>query len=44
MSFTDQLVAQGHSLKEVSELAMKAALPLFDGMIKLGVIPQELND
>jgi len=44
MSFTDQLVAQGHNLKEVSELAMKAALPLFDGMIKLGVIPQELND
>jgi len=44
MSFTDQLVAQGHNLKEVSELAMKAALPLFDGMVKLGVIPQELND
>ena len=44
MSFTDQLVAQGHDLKQVSELALKAALPLFDGMIKLGVIPKELND
>ncbi len=44
MSFTDQLVAQGYDLKQVSELALKAALPLFDGMIKLGVIPKELED
>lgn len=43
MSFTDQLVAQGHDLKDVSELALKAALPLFDGMIKLGIIPSELT-
>jgi hypothetical protein len=44
MSFTDSLVQQGFDLKTVSELSMKAALPLFQGMLELGIKPAELKD
>jgi prophage antirepressor-like protein len=38
MSFTDNLVLKGFDLKTVSELSLRAALPLFEGMIELGAI------
>jgi len=44
MSFTDDLVKKGFDLKTVSELSLKAAMPLFRGMIEIGAIPAELND
>lgn len=44
MSFTDSLVKNGFDLKTVSELSMKAAIPLFEGMIELGFTPSELNN
>jgi len=44
MSFTDSLTQQGFDLKTVSELALKAAVPLFQGMIELGIRPAELDD
>lgn|SRR5574343_131170 len=44
MSFTDSLVKKGFDLKTCSELSLKAALPLFQGMIELGAVPKELND
>lgn len=37
MSFTDSLVKQGFDLKTVSELTKKAAIPLFEGMMELGI-------
>jgi len=43
MSFTDSLVKKGFDLKTVSELSLKAAVPLFQGMIELGITPSELN-
>jgi len=43
MSFTDSLVKKGFDLNTVSELSLKAAVPLFQGMIELGVKPSELN-
>jgi len=43
MSFTDSLVAKGFDLKSVSELALKSAVPLFQGMIELGMKPSELE-
>lgn len=43
MSFTDSLVKQGFDLKTVSELSLKSAVPLFQGMIELGANPAELN-
>jgi len=43
MSFTDELVRKGFDLKTVSELSMKCAVPLFEGMIELGLHPKELN-
>lgn len=43
MSFTDYLVKNGFDLKTVSELSMKAALPLFQGMIELGAIKNDLD-
>jgi len=43
MSFTDDLVRKGFDLKTVSELSLKCAVPLFQGMIELGAIPKELN-
>lgn len=43
MSFTDSLVKQGFDLKTVSELSLKAAVPLFQGMIELGMMPKELE-
>lgn len=43
MSFTDSLVQKGFDLKTVSELSLKAAVPLFQGMIELGVVPAELK-
>lgn len=44
MSFTDSLVKQGFDLKTVSELAIKSAVPLFQGMIELGITPKELSE
>jgi prophage antirepressor-like protein len=43
MSFTDSLVKKGFDLKTVSELSLKSAVPLFQGMIELGVKPDELD-
>jgi prophage antirepressor-like protein len=43
MSFTDSLVSKGFDLKTVSELSLKAAVPLFQGMIELGITPLELK-
>lgn len=43
MSFTDSLVKKGFDLKTVSELSLKSAVPLFQGMIELGIKPQELK-
>jgi len=43
MSFTDSLVQKGFDLKTVSELSMKSAVPLFQGMIELGITPKELE-
>ncbi len=43
MSFTDSLVKKGFDLKTVSELSLKAAVPLFQGMIELGIRPAELE-
>lgn len=43
MSFTDSLVSKGFDLKTVSELSLKAAVPLFQGMIELGIKPKELE-
>lgn len=43
MSFTDSLVAKGFDLKTISELSLKAAVPLFQGMIELGIKPKELE-
>ena len=42
MSFTDDLVNKGFDLNTVSELSLKCAVPLFQGMIELGVKPKEL--
>jgi prophage antirepressor-like protein len=43
MSFTDSMVKKGFDLKTVSELSIKAAVPLFKGMLELGITPMELN-
>lgn len=43
MSFTDSLVQKGFDLKTVSELSLKSAVPLFQGMIELGILPAELG-
>lgn len=43
MSFTDSLVRKGFDLKTVSELSLRCAVPLFQGMIELGVNPKELK-
>jgi prophage antirepressor-like protein len=43
MSFTDDLVKKGFDLKTVSELSLKCAVPLFQGMIELGCKPKELK-
>jgi hypothetical protein len=43
MSFTDDLVNKGFDLKTVSELSLKCAVPLFEGMLELGVKPKELE-
>lgn len=43
MSFTDSMVKEGFDLKTVSELALKCAVPLFQGMIELGCNPKELQ-
>ena len=43
MSFTDSLVKKGFDLKTVSELSLKSAVPLFQGMIELGIKPTELT-
>ena len=44
MSFTDSLVKKGFDLKTVSELSLKSAVPLFQGMIELGIKPAELSE
>ena len=43
MSFVDSLVSKGYDLKTVSELSLKCAIPLFQGMLELGIKPAELN-
>lgn len=43
LSFTDSLTSKGFDLKTVSELSLKCALPLFNGMIEIGVKPNELK-
>jgi len=43
MSFTDDLVNKGFDLKTISELSLKCAVPLFQGMIELGINPKELE-
>jgi len=44
MSFTDDLVNKGFDLNTVSELSINSAIPLFKGMIELGINPKELNE
>jgi anti-repressor protein len=44
MSFTDSLVKQGFDLNTVSELSKNSAIPLFQGMIELGIRPAELGE
>lgn len=44
MSFTDSLVSKGFDFNTVSELSIKSAIPLFQGMIELGIKPAELNE
>lgn len=44
MSFTDSLVKKGFDLKTISELSLKSAVPLFQGMIELGINPKELSE
>lgn len=43
MSFTDDMVKKGFDLKTVSELSLQCAVPLFNGMIELGILPNELK-
>ena len=43
MSFTDDLVNKGFDLNTISELSLKCAVPLFQGMIELGIKPKELE-
>lgn len=44
MSFVDDLVKKGFDFNTVSELSLKAAVPLFQGMIELGISPAELKE
>jgi len=44
MSFTDDMVKKGFDLKTVSELSLNCAVPLFQGMIELGMKPKELKE
>jgi len=44
MSFTDNLVKEGHDLMKISEISKKFALPLFEKMIESGITPQEIGD
>lgn len=44
MSFVDNLVQKGFDFNTVSQLSLKSAVPLFQGMIELGIIPSEIND
>jgi prophage antirepressor-like protein len=43
MSFVDSMVKQGFDIKTITELALKCAVPLFNGMIELGIKPKELE-
>ena len=43
MSFVDDLVRKGFDFNTVSDLSLRAAVPLFQGMIELGIKPNELN-
>lgn len=43
MSFVDDLVKKGFDFNTVSELALKSAVPLFKGMIEIGINPKELD-
>lgn len=43
MSFVDSLTAKGFDLKTITELSLKCAVPLFQGMIELGITPKELE-
>ena len=44
MSFTDDMVNRGFDFDTASQLSKKCAIPLFDGMLKLGMVPAELKD
>lgn len=43
MSFVDNMVKQGYPMEKAIELSQKHAMPLFKGMIEMGMIPEELN-
>lgn len=43
MSFVDDLVKKGFDFNTVSDLSLRAAVPLFQGMIELGIKPKELG-
>ena len=43
MSFVDDLVKKGFDFNTVSDLSLRAAVPLFQGMIELGIKPKELD-
>ena len=43
MSFVDDLVKKGFDFNTVSDLSLRAAVPLFQGMIELGIKPNELD-
>lgn len=44
MSFVDNLVKQGYPMDKAIALSKKHAMPLFKGMLEIGVIPGELNN
>ena len=43
MSFVDDLVKKGFDFNTVSDLSLRAAVPLFQDMIELGIKPKELD-
>lgn len=43
MSFVDNLVKQGYPMDKAIELSKEHAMPLFKGLLEMGVIPNELN-
>lgn len=43
MSFVDDLVSKGFDFNTSSDLAIRCAIPLFMGMIDMGIMPKELE-